>query len=61
MKIYKTQKAIKDIDACNITAEDILYYAFCCAYNSIKCKSWKAKREKYQAPICLDGELTITS
>ena len=46
-----------DIIARDINARDILYYAFCCAYNSIKCVSIKAKREKYQEPICLDGKL----
>ena len=46
-----------DINAGNINARDILYYAFCCAYNSIKCVSIKAKREKYKEPICLDGKL----
>jgi len=49
----------EDINAWNINAGDILYYAFCCVYNSIKCLSIKAKREVHQEPICLDGELTI--
>ena len=47
----------KDINAGNINAKDILYYAFCCVYNSIKCKSIKAKRDKHQEPICLDGNI----
>ena len=51
-----------DIDAWNINAGDIdagdiLYYAFCCVYNSILCVSIKAKRAKHREPICLDGEL----
>src|SRR3990167_4997448 len=46
-----------NITAWNIDAGDILYYAFCCVYNSIKCVSIKAKREKHQEPICLDGTL----
>ena len=48
-----------DINAGNITAGDILYYAFCCVYNSILCLSIKAKREKHQKPICLDGKLKL--
>jgi hypothetical protein len=48
-----------DINARDINARDIVYNAFCCVYKSIKCFSWKAKREKYQEPICLDGKLEI--
>ena len=48
-----------DIIAGNINARDILYYAFCCVYHSIKCLSIKAKRKKHQEPICLDGKLEI--
>ena len=46
-----------DINARDINARDILYYAFCCVYQSIKCLSIKAKRDKYQEPICLEGKL----
>ena len=49
-----------NITARNITARNILYYAFCTAYNSIKCISIKARRKKHQEPICLDGTLEIT-
>ena len=48
-----------DINARNINARNILYYAFCGAYNSIKCLSIKAKREKHSEPVCLDGNLEI--
>ena len=48
-----------NITAGNINAGNISYYAFCCVYNFIKCLSIKAKREKYQEPICLDGKLEI--
>jgi len=48
-----------NINARDINAGDILYYAFCCVYNSIKCLSTKAKRKVHQEPICLDGELEI--
>ncbi len=48
-----------DINAWDINAGNILYYAFCCVYNSIKCFSIKAKREVHSEPICLDGKLEI--
>ena len=48
-----------DITAGDINAGNILYYAFCCVYNSILCLSIKAKREKHQKPICLDGKLEL--
>lgn len=48
-----------NITARNIDAGDILYYAFCCVYQSIKCLSIKAKREIHQEPICLDGKVEI--
>src|SRR3990167_1934849 len=48
-----------DINAWDINARDILYYAFCGVYNSIKCLSIKAKREKHNEPICLNGKLEI--
>src|SRR3990167_3544894 len=48
-----------NINAWNINAWNILYYAFCEVYNSIKCLSIKAKREKHNEPICLDGKLEI--
>ena len=49
----------RDISARDINAGDILYYAFCGVYNSIKCLSIKARREKHSEPICLDGSLQI--
>jgi len=48
-----------DINAGNINAGNILYFAFCCVYDSIKCLSIKAKRKKHQEPICLGGNLKI--
>ena len=48
-----------NINAGNIDAGDILYYAFCGVYDSIKCLSIKAKREKHSEPVCLDGKLEI--
>jgi len=49
----------RNINAWDINARDILYYAFCGVYNSIKCLSIKAKREKHNEPICLNGKLEI--
>lgn len=42
----------------NINANDILYYAVCCAYENIKCKSIKGCRENAKH-FCLDGKITI--
>jgi len=49
----------RDINARDINAWDISYYAFCSAYQSIKCTSIKSRRQKVQEPICLDGKLEI--
>jgi hypothetical protein len=46
-----------NITARNINAWDILYYAFCCVYKSIKCFSIKAKRDIHKEPICLEGKI----
>jgi len=46
-----------NINAWNINARDIVYYAFCCAYQSIKCVSIKARRSIHKEPICLDGKI----
>ena len=48
-----------DITARDINAWDILYYAFCCVYQNIKCLSIKAKRTPSKEPICLDGKFEI--
>ena len=48
-----------DIKAWDINANNINYWALCLAYNSIKCKGWKAGRDSHKEPICLDGELII--
>jgi hypothetical protein len=48
-----------NITACDINARNISYYAFCSAYQSIKCTSIKSRRQKAQEPICLDGKLEI--
>jgi len=48
-----------DINAFDINADNILYYAFCSVYKGIRCLSIKAKREKAQEPVCLDGKLEI--
>ncbi len=47
-----------DITAEDITAWDINYYAVCFAYNNIKCKSIKGRRENCKHFV-LDGEVII--
>ncbi len=47
-----------NIDAHNINAYDIKYYAFCIAYQSLKCKSILGRREK-SFHKCLDQEIEI--
>ena len=48
-----------NINAWDINARDILYSAFCCVYQNIKCLSIKAKRTPSKEPICLEGKLEI--
>jgi hypothetical protein len=50
---------VRNIIAWNIIAENISYHAFCCSYHSIECTKIKARGEKHQEPICLDGKLII--
>ena len=49
----------RDINCWDLDCRDLSYHALCLAYQSIKCTSYKARREVHQEPICLDGELTI--
>ena len=49
-----------NIRAGNIRAGDLSFFALCVAYGSIKCKSWRARREKHLTPQCLDGALTVS-
>ena|SRR3990167_7066178 len=49
----------RNINAWNINAWNIIYYAFCCVYNSIKCKSIKGKRKPCANPIALEGNIEI--
>ena len=48
-----------DIIAGDIIAGDINYYAVCCAYNNITCKSITGDRNNARH-FCLDGKITIT-
>jgi len=41
----------------NITCRNITYYAFCCVYGKMKCRTWKYRRENGRAPIVLDGKI----
>lgn len=47
-----------DIKACNIDARDISYNAVCFAYNNIKCKSIRGRRENAKHFV-LDGKLEV--
>lgn len=47
-----------DINAWNIEAQDISYYAVCFAYNNIKCKSIKGRRNNSKHFV-LDGKLEL--
>jgi hypothetical protein len=47
-----------DLNCRNLNCWDLNFYAFCIAYNSFKCKSWKARRDKFVCK-CLDGEIEI--
>ena len=47
-----------NIKAGNIKAWDISYYAFCCVYESITCKSIIGRRENSKH-FALDGPITI--
>ena len=47
-----------NIDAYNIDADNIKYYAFCIAYESLKCKSISGKRNN-SLHKCLDREIEI--
>ena len=49
----------RDINALDISAWDIIYYAFCCVYDSIICTSIQSRREIHREPVCLEGTLTI--
>jgi hypothetical protein len=46
-----------DIYAGDINAGDIRYYAVCCSYNNIKCKSIQGTRNNCKH-FCLDGKIT---
>lgn len=45
-----------NISARNINAGNISYYAFCIAYNSLKCKSIEGRRGN-SIHVCLDSEI----
>jgi hypothetical protein len=47
-----------DIKCGDVNCGDINYYAVCCAYGNIKCKSIKSKRTNAKY-FCLDGKITI--
>ena len=46
----------EDLNCWNLNCKDLNFYAVAVAYNSFKCKSWKARRNNYIIK-CLDGEI----
>jgi hypothetical protein len=48
----------RNISAWNISARNISYYAVCFAYQNIKCKSIKGRREKSKH-FCFDGKVIV--
>jgi len=48
----------KDLNCWDLNCRDLSFYAVAIAYHSFKCKSWKAKREKYIIK-CLDGKIEV--
>ena len=46
----------RDLKCGNLNCRDLIFYAVAIAYNSFKCKSWKASRPNYIIK-CLDGEI----
>ena len=48
-----------DLDCENLNCLDLDFHAIAIAYNSFKCKSWKARRDNHIIK-CLDGEIEVT-
>jgi len=50
----------RNLNCWNLDCQDLNFNAVAIAYNSFKCKSWKARRKNYIIK-CLDGEIEITN
>ena len=48
----------RDLTCWDLNCRDLNFWAIAIAYNSFKCKSWKARRKNYIIK-CLDGEMEI--
>jgi len=46
----------RDLICMNLNCNDLNFYAIAIAYNSFKCKSWKARRKKFIIK-CLDSKI----
>ena len=46
----------RDLDCWNLNCRNLDFYAIAIAYNSFKCKSWKARRKKFIIK-CLDSKI----
>jgi len=49
----------RDLTCWDLNCGDLNFYAVAIAYNSFKCKSWKARRDNYVIKS-LDGEIEVT-
>jgi len=47
-----------DLNCWDLNCGDLNFYAVAIAYNSFKCKSWKARRDNYVIK-CLDSEIEV--
>jgi len=47
-----------NLDCRNLNCRNLDFYAVAIAYNSFKCKSWKARRKNHIIK-CLDGEIKL--
>ena len=45
-----------NLNCLNLNCKDLTFYAIAIAYNSFKCRTWKARRENYVIK-CLDGRV----
>ena len=48
-----------DLDCRNLDCMNLNFYAVAIAYNSLKCRSWEARRDNHIIK-CLDGEIEVT-
>jgi hypothetical protein len=47
-----------DLNCWNLKCENLNFYGVAIVYNSMECRSWKARRDNYIIK-CLDGEIKV--